>query len=75
MGNLSVLGRLLILLGGIFLFLGLLLLFISRLGAPRLPGDILIQRPNLVIYIPIVSMLVISILLTLILNLLFRRWR
>lgn len=75
MSNLSILARLMILLGGIFLLLGLLLLFISRLGMPRLPGDILIQRPNLVVYIPIVSMLVISILLTLVLNLLFRRWR
>jgi hypothetical protein len=39
----------------------------------RLPGDIRIQRPSGTIFIPLVSMLVLSIALTLIVNFLFRR--
>ena len=39
----------------------------------RLPGDIRIQRPSGTIFIPLVSILVLSIALTLIVNFLFRR--
>ena len=39
----------------------------------RLPGDIRIERETVHIYIPIVSMLLVSLVLTLLLNLL-RRW-
>jgi hypothetical protein len=39
----------------------------------RLPGDIRIQRPSGTVFIPLVSMLVLSIALTLIVNFLFRR--
>jgi membrane protein implicated in regulation of membrane protease activity len=38
----------------------------------RLPGDIRIERPNTRVYIPITSMLLLSILLTVLLSL-FRR--
>jgi Zn-dependent protease with chaperone function len=38
----------------------------------RLPGDIRIERDTVRIYIPLVSMLVISIVLTLLLNLISR---
>lgn len=38
----------------------------------RLPGDIRIERETVHVYIPIVSMLVASIVLTLLLNLLSR---
>ncbi len=38
----------------------------------RLPGDVRIERDNLRVYFPIVSMILISLLLTLILNLLRR---
>ena len=34
----------------------------------RLPGDIRIERPNVKIYFPIVTMILLSLLLTLILN-------
>lgn len=67
------LGRLLAFLGGGLLLLGLLLILIGKLpGLGRLPGDILIQRGNLTIYIPLGTMLAVSLLLTLILNLLSR---
>ena len=38
----------------------------------RLPGDIRIERETVHIYIPIVSMLVVSVVLTLLLNLISR---
>jgi len=38
----------------------------------RLPGDIRIERETVRVYIPIVSMLVVSVVLTLLLNLLRR---
>lgn len=75
MFNFSALGRLLIVLGVFLLIAGGLILLLSRLGVSRMPGDIVIQRPNLVVYIPIVSALLLSLLLTLILNLIFWRWR
>jgi glycerol uptake facilitator-like aquaporin len=39
----------------------------------RLPGDIRIQNEKSYVFIPIVSMLIVSIILTLIVNLLFRK--
>jgi Protein of unknown function (DUF2905) len=39
----------------------------------RLPGDIRIQTEKSFVFIPVVSMLVISIILTLIVNLFFRK--
>ena len=39
----------------------------------RLPGDIRIERPSGTVFVPLASMLVLSIVLTLIVNLFFRR--
>jgi hypothetical protein len=39
----------------------------------RLPGDIRIQNEKSFVFIPIVSMLVVSIVLTLVINLFFRK--
>jgi glycerol uptake facilitator-like aquaporin len=39
----------------------------------RLPGDIRIQNEKSYVFIPIVSMLIVSIILTLIINLFFRK--
>ncbi len=67
--------------GKIFLVLGIIMVgiggFLLLLGhfpyLGRLPGDINIQRKGVTIYIPLASCLVVSIILTLILNLLLRR--
>jgi len=67
-------GRVLILFGGLLLFLGLVLILVGRIPfLGRLPGDIFIQRDNITIYVPLVTMILLSILLTLILNLFFLR--
>jgi len=39
----------------------------------RLPGDVLIERGGTRVFIPITSMIVLSLVLSLIVNLLFRR--
>ena len=63
--------RLLIIIGIVFLTAGLLWPFIAKLGLGRLPGDIVIERPNFRFYFPIVT----SILLSIILSLLFWLFR
>ncbi len=67
------LGRLLILVGILFVVAGLLLSFgakIPYLG--RLPGDIRIQRENFTFYFPLTTSILISLLFSLLLWL-FRR--
>jgi hypothetical protein len=53
--------------------LGGLLLLLSAVGLTRFPGDIVIRRRNVTIYAPLGLMLVLSLLLTIVLNLFWRR--
>ena len=67
-------GRLLIVGGVVLAVVGLVLVLapnIPFLG--RLPGDIRIENENIRVFIPVGTMLLVSILLTLVLNLLNRR--
>ncbi len=68
-------GKFFIVLGAILVLIGLILTYAPGLLSwfGRLPGDIRIQDENKFIFIPITSMIIVSILLTLIINLLFRR--
>lgn len=50
----------------VFLILGLITNLYPNL--PKIPGDINIDRPGLKIYIPVASSIIISILLTFLLN-------
>lgn len=72
MPTLEALGRMLLIGGGIIAAVGLILLLFGRLGLGRLPGDILIQRENITFYFPLATMILISIILTIIINLLRR---
>lgn len=56
----------LLVLGGVFLLLG-------RMGLDRLPGDLVLRRGNLTVYFPIGLMILLSIVGTIVLNLIFRR--
>ncbi|MBU4533123.1 MAG: DUF2905 domain-containing protein [Eubacteriales bacterium] len=68
------LGRIILILGAALVVLGGIMLLAGKIpGVGRLPGDILVQRGNFTFYFPIVTMLVLSLLLTLILNVVFRR--
>ncbi|MCK5545603.1 MAG: DUF2905 domain-containing protein [Desulfobulbaceae bacterium] len=51
--------------GIIFLVVGLLWPWMGKIPIGRLPGDIIIDRPNLKIYLPITTMLIISIIISL----------
>lgn len=48
------------------------LLLASKLGLERLPGDIVIKRDGFTLYAPIGLMIVLSIVLTIVLNLISR---
>jgi hypothetical protein len=73
---LSELGRWLIILGAGLLVLGLLLTVVGRIpGLGRLPGDIVIQRENFSFYMPLGTMIVVSLVLTLLINLIGRLFR
>jgi hypothetical protein len=69
------LGKAFILVGLALVVIGLLLHFapgaLSWFG--RLPGDINIERGNTRIFFPLTSMILLSLLLTLIVNIFFRR--
>ena len=72
MANLEALGKMLLIGGAILGAAGLVVLLAGRLGLGRLPGDIFIQRENVTFYFPIATMIIVSIILTIIVNL-FRR--
>lgn len=59
--------------GVVLILLGGAVFAASRLGWSRLPGDILWRKGNFTFYAPIGLMIVVSILLTLALNLFSRR--
>lgn len=64
-------GRTLVLIGTALALMGLFLWFGPRIPfIGRLPGDIAVERENLSVYAPVTSMIVISVVLSIIVNLL-----
>ena len=67
-------GRLLIVVGVLAVVAGGVLLLAGRLPwLGRLPGDLVVQRGPLTIYVPLVTALVVSVMLTVLVNLFWRR--
>jgi hypothetical protein len=69
----SDLGRMLIVLGGVAVLAGLVLMLVPHvpwLGG--LPGDVFVSRGRFTVYFPIVTCLVLSVVVTLLMNLFFR---
>lgn len=68
-------GKVLVIAGLVLVFAGLLLQWgpgaLAWFG--KLPGDLRIERDHGIILVPLTSMLLVSLVLTLLLNLLFRR--
>jgi multisubunit Na+/H+ antiporter MnhG subunit len=64
-----------ILIGGaiVLLVLGAAFLLLGRLGIDRLPGDLVFRRGNATFYFPIGLMILISVVGTIVLNLVIRR--
>jgi DUF2905 family protein len=75
--DLSAFGKLLLGIGAFLVVIGVVLVFGGRLpglsGLGRLPGDIFIKRDNFTFYFPVTTGILISIILTGIVWLLFRR--
>jgi len=59
--------RLLIIFGLVLVALGLLWPLLQKTGLGRLPGDIVIERENFRIYIPITTSIIVSAVFSLIL--------
>ena len=66
-------GKLLI--GGavVLLVLGGVLFLLGRTGVDRLPGDLVLRRGNFTLYFPIGLMILLSVVGTIVLNIILRR--
>ena len=63
------LGRMLVMLGGLILVVGLVLILAGKVNLPigRLPGDIVVRGKNSTFYFPLMTSIVLSVLLSLVL--------
>jgi hypothetical protein len=72
----SDMARLLMILGGGLFVVGLLLFFGARLPwFGSLPGDVVVKRDNFTLFAPFGTMIVVSIVLTILLNVIGRLFR
>jgi membrane protein implicated in regulation of membrane protease activity len=67
------LGKMLLFGGLVLAGVGLLLILGERLGFGRLPGDLVWKRRNTTVYFPWVTSLIVSVILTVLLNVFLRR--
>lgn len=65
--------KILILIGVLFILVGLLYPYLSNLGLGKLPGDIKIEKKNFNFYFPITTSIVLSIIISLLFKL-FSKW-
>ena len=62
-------GKIFLILGGIIIVMGLIMIFIPNIPFfGKLPGDIFIKKEGFSLYVPIVTFLILSIVLTIIVN-------
>lgn len=59
--------RILLIAGAVIILAGLFWRWLSKIPFGHLPGDIIIDKPNFKVFIPITTMLLISALISLIL--------
>jgi hypothetical protein len=71
--DLSGIGRFLLITAAVLAVLGVVLLLTGRGVIPRLPGDFSFGGRNWRVYVPLGTSIVLSIVLTLLLNLFLRR--
>jgi hypothetical protein len=73
MNDIGFLGKLLVLAGGALVLIGAAVWLLSGTGLfGRLPGDIRIERPGITCVFPLASMIVLSLLLTVVVNVILR---
>ena len=73
MPEFSGMGRFLIFTGVLLVAMGLLLTLFGQFNLGRLPGDIVWRRGNFTLFFPLATSLLLSLLLTIVLNLIARR--
>lgn len=74
MGTFEWFGKLIILFGILLIIIGLGVLFLPKIPLlGKLPGDIYIKKGNFHFYFPIVSCILLSIILTILFSILFRK--
>lgn len=67
-------GRMLVIFGAVILVIGAVMMFSDKIPfLGRLPGDFVVRRRNFVLYFPLATGIILSILLTVILNLVGRK--
>ena len=64
--------KIFILIGVIFILVGLLYPYLSSLGLGKLPGDIVIERKNFNFYFPITTSIILSILISFLFKIFFK---
>lgn len=67
------LGRTLLVFGACLILAGIVVLVAQRLGLGRLPGDFVVERKGFRLYAPIATSILVSLVLTVLLNVFFRR--
>lgn len=71
---LSDIGRMLVIFGIVLVLVGVVMMFADRIPfLGRLPGDIVVRRKNFTFYFPLVTMIIVSVVLTILLNLFTRK--
>lgn len=68
------LARIFVIIGLVMILIGGLIYLIGRIGLPlgRLPGDIRLQGENITCFFPLATMIVLSVVLTLLFNIIIR---
>ncbi len=70
------LGKILLVAAAMLAILGLVFLLMGRVGfLGRLPGDILIKKENFTLYFPFTTFIILSLVLTIVINLIIRLLR
>jgi hypothetical protein len=67
------LGRTLIGLGLLIALIGVVVMFWGRFRLPRLPGDLVVRHDGTTFFFPLATSIIVSIVLTVLLNLLRRK--
>jgi hypothetical protein len=67
--NMEGLGKILLVVGGIIVILGLILVFSGHIPfIGKLPGDIFVKKDGFSFYFPIVTLLILSVVITIVVN-------
>jgi hypothetical protein len=69
----SQMGRMLIVAGLVIAIVGVVMIVAERLGLGRLPGDLIWKRKHTTVYLPLLTSLLVSVVLSVLVNLFLRR--